>query len=66
MFVSFIHVNARTEKLIKVIVKYLNMLLYLKSDGAVSPCGSIPFLAVVHRVCGTFHGSSLVSYVFIV
>jgi hypothetical protein len=83
MFVSFIHVNARTkEKLIKVIVKYLKtlpylksdgtivkylkMLPYLKSDGTVSPCGSFPFLAVVHRVCGTLHGSSLVSYAFLV
>ena len=36
MFVSFIHVNARTkEKLIKAIVKYLKMLPYLKSDGMV-------------------------------
>ena len=60
MFVSFIHVNARTkEKLIKAIVKYLKVLPYLKSDGTVSPCGSFPFLAVVHRVCGTLHGSSL-------
>ena len=59
--------NARTkEKLIKVIVKYLKMLPYLKSDGTVSPCGSFPFLAVVHRVCGTLHGSSLMSYVFLV
>jgi len=50
----FIHVNARNkEKLIKVIVKYLKMLPYLKSDGTVSPCGSFPFLAVVHRVYGT-------------
>ena len=53
MFVSFIHVYARTEeKLIKVIVKYLKMLRYLKSDGTVSPCASFPILAVVHRVCG--------------
>ena len=67
MFVSFIHVNARTkEKLIEVIVKYLKMLPYLKSDGTVSPCGSFPFLAVVHRVCGTLYGSSLMSYVFLV
>ena len=60
MFVS-LFVNARTkEKLIKVIVKYLKMLPYLKSDGTVSPCGSFPFfLAVVHRVCGTLHESSL-------
>jgi len=54
MFVSFIHVNARTkEKLIKAILKYLKMLPYLKSDGTVSPCESFPFLVVVHRVCGT-------------
>ena len=54
MFVSFIHVNARNKKkLIEVIVKYLKMLPYLKSDGTVSPCGRFPFLAVVHRVCGT-------------
>ena len=54
MFMSFIHLNARTkEKLIEVIVKYLKMLPYLKSDGTVSPCGSFPFLAIVHRVCGT-------------
>ena len=67
MFVSFIHVNARNkEKLIEVIVKYLKILPYLKSVGTVSPCGSFPFLAVVHRVCGTLHGSSLVSYVFLV
>ena len=60
MFVSFIHMNAGTkEKHIKVIVKYLKMLPYLKSDGTVSPCGSFPFLAVVHRVCGTLHKSSL-------
>ena len=60
MFVSFIHVYARTkEKLMKVIVAYLKMLPYSKSDGIVSPCGSFPFLAVVHRVCGTLHGSSL-------
>ena len=52
--------NARTkEKLIKVIVKYLKVLPYLKSDGIVSPCGSFPFLAVVHCVCATLHGSSL-------
>jgi hypothetical protein len=25
----------------------------LKSDGTVLPCGSLPFLAVMHRVCGT-------------
>ena len=57
--------NARTkEKLIKVIVKYFKMLL--KSDGTVSPCGSFHFLAIVHRVCGTLHGSSLMSYVFLV
>ena len=63
MFVSFIHVNARTkEKLIEVIVKYLKMLPYLKSDGTVSSFGSFPFLAVGHRVCGTLPGSSLVSY----
>jgi len=50
----FIHVNARTkEKLIKVIVKYLKMLPYLKNDGIDSPCGSFPFLEVVHRVCRT-------------
>ena len=67
MFVSFTHVNARNkEKLIEVIVKYLKMLPYLKSDGTVSPYGSFPLLAVVHRVCGTLHGSSLVSYVFLV
>jgi len=67
MFVSFIYVNARTkEKLIKVIDKYLNMLPSLKSDGIVSPCGSFPFLAVVHHVCGTLHRSSLVSYAFLV
>ena len=48
------------------IVKYLKMLPYLKSDGTVSPCGSFPFLAVVHRVCGTLHESSLMSYVFLV
>ena len=67
MFVSFIPVNARTkEKLIEVKVKYLKMLPYLKSDGTVSPCGSFPFLAVVHRVCGTLHASSLMSYVFLV
>ena len=60
MFVSLFYVNARTkEELIKVIVKYLKMLPYLKSDGIVSPCGSFPFLAVVHRVCGTLHRSSL-------
>ena len=60
MFVSFIHVNTRTkEKLIKAIVKYLKMLPYLKSDGIVSPCGSFPFLAVVHRVCGILHASSV-------
>jgi len=54
MFVSFIYVNAKTkEKLIKVIVKYLKMLPYLKSDGTVSPCGRFPLLAVVHHVCGT-------------
>ena len=59
--------NARTkEKLIKVIAKYLEMLPYLKSDGIVSPCGSFPFLAVVHRVCGTLHGSSLMSNVLLV
>ena len=59
--------NARTkEKLIKVIVKYLKMLPYLKSDGTVSPCGSVPFLAVMHRVSGTLHGTSLVSYSFLV
>ena len=59
MSVSFAHVNARTkEKLIKVIVKYFKMLPYLKSDGIVSPCGSFPFLVVVHRVCGTLHRSS--------
>ena len=59
--------NARTkEKLIKVIVKYLKMLPYLKSDGTVLPRGSFPFLAVVHRVCGTLHESSLMSYVFLV
>ena len=67
MFVSFIHVYARTkEELIKVLVKYLKMLPYLKCDGTVSPCGSFPFLAVVHRVCGTLHESSLMSYVFLV
>ena len=33
----------------------LKMLSYLKSDGTVSPCGSFPYLAVVHRVCGTLH-----------
>ena len=34
MFVSFTHVNARNkEKLIEVIVKYLKMLPFLKSDG---------------------------------
>ena len=67
MFVSFIHVNARTkEKLIKVIDKYFKILPYLKSDGRVSPYGSFPLLAVVHRVCGTLHGSSLVSYAFLV
>ena len=66
MFVSFIHVNAKTkEKLIEVIVKYLKMLPYLKSDGTISPYGSFPFLAVVHHVCGTLHGSSLVSYAFL-
>ena len=43
----------------KVIVKYLKMLPNLKSDGTVSPCGNFPFLAVVHRVCGTLHRSSL-------
>ena len=60
MFVSFIHVNTRTkEKLIEVKVKYLQMLPYLKSDGTVLPYGSFPFLAVVHRVCGTLHGSSI-------
>jgi len=60
MFVSFIHVYARTkEKLIKVIVKYLMVLPYLMSDGIVSPCGSFPFLVVVHRVCDTLHRSSL-------
>ena len=60
MFVSLFYANARTkEKLIKVIVKYFKMLPYLKSDGILSPCGSFPFLAVVHRVCGTLHGSSL-------
>jgi len=33
MFVSFIHVNARTkEKLIKVIVKYLKMLPYERAS----------------------------------
>ena len=59
--------NARTkEKLIKAIVKYLKVLPYLKSDGTVSPCGSFPFLAVVHRVCGTLHESSLMSHVFLV
>ena len=59
--------NARTkEKLIKVIVKYLKMLPYLKSDGTVSLCGSFPFLAVVHRVCSTLLGSSLMSYAFLV
>ena len=52
MFVSLFYVNAWTkEKLIKVIVKYLKMLPYLKSDGTISPCESFPFLAVVH--CGT-------------
>ena len=51
MFVSFIHMNAGTkEKHIKVIVKYLKMLPYLKSDGTVSPCGSFPFLAAVYLV----------------
>ena len=66
MFVSFIHVYARTkEKLIKVIVKYLKVVPYLKSDGIVSPCGNFPFLAVVHRVCAV-HESSLVSYAFLV
>jgi len=51
MFVSFIHVYARTkEKLIKVLVKYLKMLPYLKSDGIVAPCGSSPFLAVVYLI----------------
>ena len=59
--------NATTkEKLIKVIVKYFKMLPYLKSDGTVSPCGSFPFLAVVHRVCGILHESSLMSYIFLV
>ena len=59
--------NARAkEKLIKVKVKYLKVLPYLKSDGIVSPCGSFPFLAVVHRACGTLHGSSLMSHVFLV
>jgi len=59
--------NARTkEKLIKVIVKNLKMLPYLKSDGTVSPYGSFPFLADVHRVRGTLHGSSLMSNVFLV
>ena len=43
----------------ELIVAYLKMLPYLKSDGIVSPCGSYPFLAVVHCVCGTLHGSSL-------
>ena len=63
----FIHVNARNkEKLIKVIVKYLKMLPYLKSDGTVSPCGSFPFLGAVHRVCGSLHGSSPMSYAFLV
>jgi len=67
MFVSFIHVNVRTkEKLIKAIDKYLKMLPYLKSDDIVSPCGSFPFLAIVHRVCGTLHASSLICYVFLV
>jgi hypothetical protein len=67
MFVSLFYVNARTkEKLIKVIVKYLKVLPYLKSDGIVSPCGSFPFLVVVHRVCGTLHESSLMSHVFLV
>ena len=43
--------NARTkEKLIKVIVRYLKMLPYLKSDGTVSPCGSFPFVVVVYLV----------------
>ena len=38
MFISFIHLYARTkEKIIKVIVKYLKVLPYLKSDGIVSP-----------------------------
>ena len=61
MFVSFIHVNARTkEKLIKVIIKYLKMLPFLKSDGTVLPYGSFPFLAVVHHVCGTLRRPSLV------
>ena len=51
MFVSFIYMNARTkEKLIKVIVKYLKVLPYLKSDGVVSPCGSYPFIVVVFLV----------------
>ena len=60
MFVSLFYVNATTkEKLIKAIVMYLKMLPYLKSDGTVSPCGSFPFLVVVHRVCGTLHESSL-------
>jgi len=54
MFVSFVHVYARTkEKLIKAIVKYLKVLPYLKSDGIVSLCGSFLFIAVVHHVCGT-------------
>ena len=54
MFVSLFYVNDRTKgKLIRAIVKYHKMLPYLKSDGTVSPCGSFPFLAVVHRVCGT-------------
>ena len=67
MFVSFTHVNARNkEKLIEVIVKYLKMLPFLKSDGTVLPYGSFPFFAVVHRVGGTLHGSSLVSYTFLV
>ena len=62
MFVSFIYMNARTKKeLIKVIVKYLKMLPCLKNDGTISSCGSFPFLAVVHRVCGTLHGSCATS-----
>ena len=53
VFVSLFYVNTRTkEKLLKVIVKYLKLLPYLKSDGTILPCGSFPFLAVVHRVCG--------------
>ena len=48
--------NAKTkEKLRKVIVTYLKMLPNLKSDGTVLPSGSFPFLAVVHRVCGTLY-----------